>query len=188
MKSLKSCFLAHFPKVPPNHLPYFCTPTTTFSTSIYENFSLTHYLLLSSFTSKIVDFRGITWILILFQTNNYRFYYPLHYSYIHCMCPFIHCIHCSQMSLLLQLDYEHHMNNSYHLSSLFEYLGFPGGSEVKASACNAGDLGSIPGSGKSPGEGNGNPLQYSCLENPMDGGAWWAYISPWGRKESDTTE
>ena len=51
------------------------------------------------------------------------------------------------------------------------YRGFPGGSEVKASACNVGDLGSIPGSGGSPGEGNGNPLQYSCLENPMDGGA-----------------
>ena len=52
----------------------------------------------------------------------------------------------------------------------------PGGSEVKASACNAGDLGSIPGLGRSPGEGNGNPHQYSCLENPMDGGAWWATI------------
>ena len=51
---------------------------------------------------------------------------------------------------------------------------FPGGSEGKASACNAGDPGSIPGSGRSPGEGNGNPLQYSCLENPMDGEAWWA--------------
>ena len=49
--------------------------------------------------------------------------------------------------------------------------GFPGGSEVKASASNAEDLGSIPGSGRSPGEGNGNPLQYSCLENPMDGEA-----------------
>ena len=47
-------------------------------------------------------------------------------------------------------------------------MGFPGGSEVKASACNAGDLGSIPESGRSPGEGNGNPLQYSCLENPME--------------------
>ena len=45
---------------------------------------------------------------------------------------------------------------------------FPGGSEVKAPASNVGDLGSIPGSGRSPGEGNGNPLQYSCLENPMD--------------------
>ena len=50
-------------------------------------------------------------------------------------------------------------------------LGFPGGLEGKASACNAGDPGSIPESGRSPGEGNGNPLQYSCLENPMDGGA-----------------
>ena len=49
---------------------------------------------------------------------------------------------------------------------------FPGGSEGKASACNAGDPGSIPGLGRSPGEGNGNPLQYSCLENPMDRGAW----------------
>ena len=49
---------------------------------------------------------------------------------------------------------------------------FPGGSEVKAYACNAGHLGSIPGSGRSPGEGNGNPLQYSCLENPMDREAW----------------
>ena len=55
-------------------------------------------------------------------------------------------------------------------------MGFPGGSEVKASACNAGDLGSIPGSERAPGEGNGNPLQYSCLENPMDGGAWWATV------------
>ena len=51
-------------------------------------------------------------------------------------------------------------------------MGFPGGSEVKASASNVGNLGSIPGSGRSPEEGNGNPLQYSCLENPMDGGAW----------------
>ena len=59
---------------------------------------------------------------------------------------------------------------------LIGVLGFPGGSEIKASACNAGDLGSIPGLGRSPGEGNGNALQYSCLENPMDGGAWWATV------------
>ena len=51
------------------------------------------------------------------------------------------------------------------------YILFPGGSDGEESACNAGDLGSIPGSGRSPGEGNGNPLQYSRLENPMDGGA-----------------
>ena len=61
---------------------------------------------------------------------------------------------------------------------VFQGVSFPGGSEVKASAWNAGDpglisdLGSIPGLGRSPGEGNGNPLQYSCLENPMEGGAW----------------
>ena len=55
-------------------------------------------------------------------------------------------------------------------------MDFPGGSEVKASACNVGDLGSIPGLGRSPGEGQGNPLQYACLENPMDGGAWWATV------------
>ena len=54
--------------------------------------------------------------------------------------------------------------------------GFPGGSEDKASACNAGDLGSVPGLGRSPGEGNGNPLQYSCLENPMDRGVWLATV------------
>ena len=55
-------------------------------------------------------------------------------------------------------------------------LGFPGGSEVKAFAYDARDLGSTPGSGRSPGKGNGNPLQYSCLENPLDGGAWWATV------------
>ena len=50
--------------------------------------------------------------------------------------------------------------------------GLPGGSEVKVSASNVGDLGSMPGSGRSPGEGNGNPFQYSCLKNPMDGESW----------------
>ena len=54
--------------------------------------------------------------------------------------------------------------------------GFPGGLVGKESACNAGDLGLIPGSGRSSGEGNCNPPQYSCLENPMDGGARWATV------------
>ena len=62
-----------------------------------------------------------------------------------------------------------------------------GGSDGKKSVCNVGDLGSIPGSGRTPGEENGNPLQYSCPENPMDRGAWWATV-PWGLKESDMTE
>ena len=56
------------------------------------------------------------------------------------------------------------------------HYNFPGVSDGKASSYNAGDPGLIPWSGRSPGEGNGNPLQYSCLENPMDGGAWWATI------------
>ena len=55
-------------------------------------------------------------------------------------------------------------------------MGFLGGSEGKASACNVGDLGSILGLGRSPGEGNGNPLQYPCRENPMGGEAWWATV------------
>ena len=80
-------------------------------------------------------------------------------------------------------------------------LGFPGGSDGKESACNARDLGSIPGLGRSPGEGNGYPLQYSCLENHMDRGVWQVTVhgeshgqrslvgySPWGCKELDMTE
>ena len=55
-------------------------------------------------------------------------------------------------------------------------MGFPGSSDGKVSAYNVGDLGSIPGSGRSPGEGNGNPLQHSCLKNPMDQGAWWTTV------------
>ena len=56
------------------------------------------------------------------------------------------------------------------------YLGFSGGSDDKAFTCNVGDLGSIPGSGRSPGEGHGNPFQYSCLENSMGRGAWQATV------------
>ena len=59
-------------------------------------------------------------------------------------------------------------------SHVLKSLGFPGGSDGKESACHVGDLGSIHGSGRSPGGGLGNPLQYSCLEHPLDRGAWWA--------------
>ena len=64
----------------------------------------------------------------------------------------------------------------YLLTPTMYLKDFPGGSDGKVSVYNAGDLGSIPGSGGSPGEGNGSPLQYSCLENPMDTGAWWATV------------
>ena len=69
---------------------------------------------------------------------------------------------CEQYSALLAFEF----------GFLEATRDFPGGSDGKASANNAGDPGSNPGSGRSPGEGNGNSLQYSCLENPMDGGAW----------------
>ena len=76
---------------------------------------------------------------------------------------------------------------SDHSSKALFYLGFPGGSVVKNLIANAGDTGSIPGSGRSLGEGNGNPLQYSSLGNPMDRGAWWATVQR-DRNRSDTTE
>ena len=63
--------------------------------------------------------------------------------------------------------------------------GILGGTMIKNLLASARDASSMPGSGRSPGEGNGNPLQYSCLENPKDRGAWWA---PWGHKRSDKTE
>ena len=67
------------------------------------------------------------------------------------------------------------------------FMGFSGGSDIKESACNAGDLGSILGLGRSPGRGHGTPLQYSCLEN-LHGQRSLASYSPWDHKESDTTE
>ena len=66
-----------------------------------------------------------------------------------------------------------------YATQLKKKWGFPGGSADKESVCNAGDTGdvdSIPGLGRSPGEGNSNPLQYSCLKNPMDCGAWWPTV------------
>ena len=66
------------------------------------------------------------------------------------------------------------------------YEDYPGGLDGKESACNAGDVGSIPGLGRPHGEGNGYPLQYSGLENSMDRGAWG--YSSWGRKATDTTK
>ena len=85
---------------------------------------------------------------------------------------------CEDKSLMVLL----HSGNTY-----LNRLGLlVGGSDSKASACNAEDPGSIPGLGRSPGEGNGNLLQYSCLENPMDGGAWWATVHV--VTESDTAE
>ena len=67
-------------------------------------------------------------------------------------------------------------------------MGFPGGSDSKESACNAGDSSSIPGLGRSPGEGNGNPLQYSCLDNPMDRGAWRAIVHGLAKSQTQLSD
>ena len=74
------------------------------------------------------------------------------------------------------LFYSVYFQSSCNNGWIIFHWAFPGGSDGKVSAYNAGDLGSIPGSGRSPGAGNGNPFQYSCLENPMDRGAWWARV------------
>ena len=81
-----------------------------------------------------------------------------------------------------------HQSSKASILQLSGFSGFPGGSDGKASVYSVGDLGSIPGSGRFPGEGNGNPLQYSCLENPMDGVAWCPLLCLWGRKELEMTE
>ena len=75
----------------------------------------------------------------------------------------------------------------WDLSSPTRDQAFSGGSDSKESACNLGDLGSIPGLGRSPGRGHGNPLQYSCLENPHGQRSLVGY-SPWGHRDLDTTE
>ena len=68
------------------------------------------------------------------------------------------------------------------------WMGFPSGSDGKASARNEGDPGSIPGLGRSPGEENGNPLQYSCLENSTDGGAWWATVNGVAKSQTQLSD
>ena len=77
------------------------------------------------------------------------------------------------------------MGRASKREGIYACVGFPGGSVVKNPSANAGDTGSIPGLGRSPGEGNGNPLQYSCLGNPMNRGAWQDTIQ--GVEESDMT-
>ena len=81
------------------------------------------------------------------------------------------------MSYIFIDSYDQCWSAFYNLQLVFPVCwGFPDGSTGKESACNAGDLGLVSRSGRSPGEGNGNPLQYSCLKNPMDRGAWWVTV------------
>ena len=95
---------------------------------------------------------------------------PICYSMSSSTCWFLTCIQISQQAGKV-VWYSHIFKNFPQF-----VVSFPGGAEVKVSACNVGDLGSIPGLGRSPGEGNGNPLQDYCQENPMDRGAWQATV------------
>ena len=83
------------------------------------------------------------------------------------------CVYSNPLPILKLVYFSLHC---WVVSSLYILREFPNSSVGKETVCSAGDLGSIPGSGRSPGKGNGNPLQYSCLENPMDRGAWQATV------------
>ena len=96
-------------------------------------------------------------------------------------------LHMSVSSVSLLWYFPSFQGHCLYLFQCIVAVGSPGGSEGKESACNVGDLGSIPGLGRSPGGGHGNPLQYSYLENPHGQRCLVGY-SPWGRQESDTTE
>ena len=91
----------------------------------------------------------------------------------------------SDIHFLENVPFFENINKSYICIECIR--GFPGGSDGKESACNVGDSGLIPGLGKSPGEGNRNPLQCSCLENPMDSGAWQATVHGVARSQHDWT-
>ena len=127
----------------------------------------------------------ISWFHFVFQEPKY---FPLLFSF-----SFHHSIAKWHFSLLF-ISSPQMLYILTHSCPLFFFLiDFPGGSDGKASAYNAGDPGSIPGLGRSSGEGNGNPLQYFCLENLQypcleNGQRSVVGYSPWGRKESDTTE
>ena len=108
-----------------------------------------------------------TWICC---THNY-----LHNIYIVFAIIYILCIR----------HYKSSRDNLNHTGGYTLILGFPGGSDCKESACRVGDPGSIPVLGRSPGERNVNLLQYSCLENPMDRGAWWATVHRVARVRHD---
>ena len=120
----------------------------------------------------IFQARLLEWVAIAFSR---RSFWPRNWTRVSDIVSRHFTVWATREVILLEVDCQ----SLLHLFGLVGFylaplsaLGFPGGSEGKASAHNAGDPGSIPGLGRSLGEGNGNPLQYSCLENSMDGGTW----------------
>ena len=111
------------------------------------------------------------------------------------MCTHIHmnvhaCIHMN-VHTYIHMNVHAYTHTYIHMNADIYHVGFPSGTLVKNPLANEGDAGSILGSGRSPGEGIGNPLQYFCLKNPMDSGAWWATIhgvtKSWTRLERLST-
>ena len=110
----------------------------------------------------------------------------VHNTRLHCYP--LNNVQCLLINILIYLctarNYQSIPTYAVHNLALAVYLevgiqqhrGFPGGTNGKESACSVGDAGLIPGLGRSPGEGNSNPLQYSCLENPVDRGVWWVTV------------
>ena len=116
----------------------------------------------------------------------------IHFFMVFVCCWFFTFVFSSGTLFSIELPFESwciHIDNVFkdEFSSVHRDVGGAAIKNPTANAGDTGDMGSIPGSGRFPGKGNGSPLQYSCLENPMDREAWWAN-SPWGHKESDTTE
>ena len=116
-----------------------------------------------------------------------NFYESKLYLYFNFYSVKIQCLHLKERGKKQCMKLKICLEKQQLLLSNITNLGFPGGSDSKESACNAGDLGSVPGWGRSPGGGHSNPLQYSCLENPHGQRSLGSY-SPWSCKESDTAK
>ena len=136
----------------------------------------------NSYSESVFSSQFIYVVLVIALSNSYKFliqvFYQIHalqlsFPFCGSHFHFLDGIPFEVQKLLIFYEFQHIYTYMY----ICICMDFPGGSDGKAFVYNAGDLGLISGSGRFPGEGNGNPLQYSCLENPMDGGAWCRLLS-----------
>ena len=156
--------------------------------------SLNMFLIYAFSSSLILVFISSTWLRKFYMQNSCSLLYllifcsysaPQQQSLSTSRFFFLYLLPCVRRNLLSLYWFICYRYFPFTYQYITWFKGFPGRSDGKESACNVGDLGLIPGLGRSPGGGHGNPVQYSCLENPMDRGAWWAAVH--GVAESDTT-